>query len=114
MANIRLAPCDSTSPAIGPCASTSTTCAPTPKSLPMAIQRSSSAFRNGLGLLLALALASLACGGEDARAPGELMVVSTDSGRFALAVSTEPNPPERGTNLIRYTVTDVSGAPIDG
>jgi len=46
---------------------------------------------------------------------GPLMTVNSASGQLNIAVSTSPQPPERGTNEVELTVTGASdGLPKDG
>src|SRR5215467_10646134 len=72
-------------------------------------------------LLAALGAASCACSSGSAGGTGSfpaapLVTVTGDSGRLRIALWTEPSqPPQRGTNSVKLTVTDATtGAAIDG
>jgi hypothetical protein len=73
----------------------------------MATLRSMCVFRN---LLLSCTLIS-ACGGA---APEMTSQVRSDLGAFTVDVVSDPSPPLRGANRVLYTITDASGAKVDG
>jgi hypothetical protein len=68
---------------------------------------------------LGVSLLVLACGsggnGPPASFSGPPVVTSmTDTGAYAIAARTSPNPIARGGNALELTVSDASGAPKDG
>lgn len=40
--------------------------------------------------------------------------ITSEKGRLALTVETEPNPPVRGLNAVSYTITNMDSSPADG
>lgn len=71
--------------------------------------------------LAMLAFVLAACGGSSGGAdagptfPAQpFMTVASDSGQLSIALRSDPQPPARGTNAFRLTVTDSSGAAVDG
>jgi hypothetical protein len=46
--------------------------------------------------------------------PDALSSVASDSGGFNIAVRSSPQPPTLGLDFVQYTITDGSGAPVDG
>lgn len=74
--------------------------------------------RLACGLLLACGL-GVGCGAP--AAPGEiafpaepLTTLTTDGGRWQVAVRTSPQPPIKGVDAVQFQVTDADGVGVDG
>jgi hypothetical protein len=76
----------------------------------MVTQHSSFAFRSSIFTLL-IAL-SIGCGGEMIDPAPAAMQLASESGRYLIEVSSDPNPTARGVNTVMFTVTDDGGAPM--
>jgi hypothetical protein len=64
-------------------------------------------------VILAAAIGLVGCGGT--LPPGvSVESLASDLGRLEIKVSSEPDPPARGVNQIRYLISDAGGAPQDG
>lgn len=66
-------------------------------------------------VLFVLGIGLLSCGGTTAPNTGGTPSgeMKSDSGKYLIAVQTDPNPPIRGTNTVTYTVSDATGARVD-
>jgi len=79
-----------------------------------------SAYSTLLGC--ALALSTLSCSSDSSSAPAAatypatpFAVVTTDVGGYSVATRTEPGqPPPAGLSTVELTITDSTGAPVDG